>query len=272
MSLSCIKALTFDTGGTLLDWHNGFREAFAEAGRRHGIDHDWGQIANQFRRLSMEMMLDLGDDGPPEYNFDEAHALCLKMLLRDQGLDAFDDADRRRIARGAPHRLTAWPDVREGLAALRERYIVASFTLLSYRLVIDTSRLNGLTWDAVLSCEGLGVYKLLPEAYRRAAEMLQLAPEDCLMVACHPIDLDAAAKVGFRTALIRRPEEWGIHAEDQADLPPSGYYDVEADSMLELNDKLISESRRSLGQEGSRADGLDMFDDALVAKARPGGP
>ncbi|NRB02252.1 MAG: hypothetical protein HRU30_03215, partial [Rhodobacteraceae bacterium] len=75
MRLSGIKALTFDTGGTVLDWHTGFREAFAAAGARHGIDRDWSQIANRFRRLSMEMMLDLGADGPPGYNFDEAHAL-----------------------------------------------------------------------------------------------------------------------------------------------------------------------------------------------------
>ena len=36
MSLSGIKALTFDTGGTVLDWHTGFRDAFAVAGARHG--------------------------------------------------------------------------------------------------------------------------------------------------------------------------------------------------------------------------------------------
>ena len=125
MRLSGIKALTFDTGGTVLDGHTGFREAFAAAGARHGIDRDWSQIANRFRRLSMEMMLDLGADGPPGYNFDEAHALCLEKLLREEGLDAFDYADRHRIAWEAPHHLTAWPDVREGLAALRARYIVA---------------------------------------------------------------------------------------------------------------------------------------------------
>ena len=122
MSPTAIKALTFDTGGTLLDWHTGFRDAFAQAGRRHAIDRDWGQIANRFRRLSLEMMLDLGAEGPPEHNFDEAHALSLGILLREEGLGAFDDTDRHRIA-----------------------------------------------WDAVLSCEGLGVYKLLPQAYRSAA-------------------------------------------------------------------------------------------------------
>ena len=238
MSLSGIKALTFDTGSTVLDWHTGFREAFAVAGARHGIKRDWGALTNELRRSSMEAMLDLGHDGPPAYNFDEAHRFCLDTLLADEGLDIFDDTDRRAIAWDAPHSFTAWPDVQPGLAALRNHYKVASFTLLSYRLVIDSSRRNGLAWDAVLSCEGLGVYKLLPEAYLRASRMLQLTPEDCLMVACHPFDLDAAAKVGFRTALIRRPKEWGEHSDEHPQMPPSGTYDIEVKSFLELSDEL----------------------------------
>ena len=31
MSIKDIKALTFDTGGTILDWHTGFKNAFKEA-------------------------------------------------------------------------------------------------------------------------------------------------------------------------------------------------------------------------------------------------
>ncbi|MQY77750.1 MAG: hypothetical protein GH151_00920 [Bacteroidetes bacterium] len=30
-----------------------------------------------------------------------------------------------------------------------------------------------------------------------------------MMVAAHSLDLHAASKVGFRTALINRPDEWG---------------------------------------------------------------
>lgn len=234
MTLSGIRALTFDTGGTVLDWHTGFREAFTAAGARHGIERDWGRLTNDLRRRTMAEMLDLGKDSPPGHNFDDAHSFCLDALLTDERLDAFAEADRRAIAWDAPHALKAWPDVREGLAALRERFVVASFTLLSYRLVIDTSRHNGLTWDAVLSCEGLGVYKLLPDAYRRTAKVLQLAPEDCLMVACHPYDLDAAARVGFRTALVRRPTEWGADPSERPPLPPAGTYDLEVESFTEL--------------------------------------
>ncbi len=234
MSLSGVKALTFDTGGTLLDWHSGFREAFAEAGRRHGIDRDWAQLANELRRRSLAAMLDQGRDEPPSHNIDEAHGFCLDALVADEKLAAFDGADRQSIAWDAPHSFPAWPDVRDGLRALRETHIVASFTILSYRLIIDTARRNGLTWDVVLSCEGLGIYKLLPEAYRRAAARLQLTPDQCLMVASHPYDLDAARSVGFRTALIRRPDEWGPKARE---IPPhgqSGPYDLELDDLIEL--------------------------------------
>lgn len=234
MSLSGVKALTFDTGGTLLDWHTGFREAFAEAGRRHGIDRDWVSLANDLRRRTLAAVLDQGREEPPSHNIDGAHRSCLDALITDQELDAFDLEDRQSIAWEAPHSFATWPDVRDGLRALRETHIVVSFTILSYRLIIDTARRNGLTWDVVLSCEGLGVYKLLPEAYRRAAARLQLSPDECLMVASHPYDLDAARSVGFKTALIRRPDEWGPEAHEAPPHGPSGPYDLELDDIIEL--------------------------------------
>lgn len=226
MSLHEVKALTFDTGGTVLDWHSGFRDAFAAAGRRHGTEHDWAALANGLRRRSLAAMLNLGETEPPAYNFDETHRFTLDALLADEGLEAFDEADRRAIAWDAPHRFRCWPDFPDVLPRLRARFLTVSFTILSYRLVMDTAKRNGLAWDAVLSCEGLGVYKLLPASYRKAAALLQLEPEQCCMVACHPFDLDAAKEVGFRTAFVHRPAEWGPEAPRP--LPPDDAYDVVA--------------------------------------------
>ena len=48
MSMSNIKALCFDTGGTILDWHTGMRTALAEVGARHGMERDWAGLANEF--------------------------------------------------------------------------------------------------------------------------------------------------------------------------------------------------------------------------------
>lgn len=225
-----IQALTFDTGGTILDWHSGFRDAFAAAGVRHGIERDWAALANELRRRSLQAMLNLGEHEPPAYNFDGAHRFTVEALVKEHGLDAFTEDDIRAIAYDAPHGFQCWPDFPAVLPKLRQRYIVASFTILSYRLIIDTARKNGLSWDAVLSCEGIGKYKLLPEAYRTAAARLQLDVGQCLMVACHSFDLDAAKAVGFRTALVRRPQEWG------PDTPPAtdNGYDIVVDDFPAL--------------------------------------
>lgn len=233
MTLDGVKALTFDTGGTVLDWHTGFRNAFAEAGDRHGIDRDWAQVANDLRRRSLRAMINSGEHGPPTHNLDGAHRSGLDQLIADENLEAFDEDDRRHIAWDAPHGFDAWPDVREGLAEIRTHVPAVCFSILSYRLIIDSSRKNGLVWDAVLSCEGIGVYKLLPDSYRRVAALLQLAPEECCMVAAHPSDLDAARAVGFRTAYVRRPVEWGSTA-DTPRAPDPGTYDLQVNSFNEI--------------------------------------
>jgi 2-haloacid dehalogenase len=45
--LAGIKALTFDTGGTVLDWHTGLCQAFAYVGAQHGLSADWPEITNE---------------------------------------------------------------------------------------------------------------------------------------------------------------------------------------------------------------------------------
>ena len=60
MDISKIKALTFDTGGTILDWHTGFRDSFAALGDKYGVEADWHALANDMRRRSLGRMLNLG--------------------------------------------------------------------------------------------------------------------------------------------------------------------------------------------------------------------
>ena len=67
VKLEGVKALTFDTGGTILDWHTGFSKALANAGAKYGLEKDWGSIANELRRRSRGRMINLGENTPPEY-------------------------------------------------------------------------------------------------------------------------------------------------------------------------------------------------------------
>jgi 2-haloacid dehalogenase len=232
MSLDDVKALTFDTGGTILDWHTGFSTALAEAGAKHGLERDWPALTNELRRRSLKRMLNLGESSPPTYNFDDAHRTALDEILAENGLDAFTAAERRGIWWDRVHSLRCWPDFPATLPKLRDKFICASFTILSFRIIIDTAKRNGLSWDVVISCEAIGKYKLLPESYLTAAKYLQLEPGACCMVACHNFDLDAAKAAGFKTAFVRRPDEWG--AEGPPDPTPNPEHDIIVDTFPDL--------------------------------------
>ena len=227
-----IKFLAFDTGGTILDWHAGLAAALSEAGNRSGIAHDWHDLVNEYRRRALKRMTGTLN---PAFNINDVHRNVLDELLREYALDTVPAEDRERVWRSW-HRLDCWPDFAEGFARLKTRYVCISFTILSLALMIDVSRRNGIAWDAVISCEMLRVYKPRPEAYRAAAGLLQANPADILMVACHNFDLDAARGEGFRTAFVRRPDEWG--PAGPPDPVPNPATDIIVDNFAMLADRL----------------------------------
>ena len=200
-----IKTLTFDTGGTVLDWHGGISQALAAAGARHGLTADWAAVTNDYRRRSLQAIT---GQVRPAFNFDDVHRSVLDRVIADHKLDLLTAEDRDAVWR-TWHALDAWPDFPAALARLRKKYVVASFTLLTTSLVVDVSKRNGIDWDAIISCEMIGMYKTRPEAYMTAAKWLQLDPSEILMVACHNFDLNAALGCGYKTAFVKRPNEWG---------------------------------------------------------------
>ncbi len=227
-----IKALTCDTGGTILDWHHGLSRAFAAAGARHGLQADWATITNEYRRRSLQAMLNVEH---PAFNIDDVHRQMLDTIIAEAGLEAFTAADRETIWR-TWHALDAWPDFVPALTRLKAKYIVASFTILSTSLVIDVSRKNDIVWDCIISCEMIGTYKPRSEAYQTAATWLALDPSEILMVACHNFDLMAARAVGYRSAFVRRPTEWG--PSGPPDPVPNPAHDLVVDTFFDLAQQL----------------------------------
>lgn len=226
-----IKVLAFDTGGTMLDWHSGLTAAFAERGAALGVDCDWHELANEYRRRSLRRMLGAVEPG---FNIDDVHRDVLGEVLDENGIGG-SPAERQGIA-GRWHELDAWPDFPPALARLRQHYICVSFTILSLSLVIDVSRRNGIHWDAVIPCEMLRVYKPRPLAYQQAANFLGVSPSEILMVACHNFDLDAACGEGYRTAFVHRPAEWG--PAGPPDPVPNPVTDIVVGGFAELAERL----------------------------------
>jgi 2-haloacid dehalogenase len=174
-----IKALTFDTGGTILDWHGGLVRAFAAMGAKHGVSRDWPALVNDYRRRTLAGIVNAER---PVFNFDNVHARVMDEVCGEQKLTMFTAQDRENLWR-TMHQLDVWPDFVPGLNRLRVKFPCVSFTLLTTALVINVSRRNSFVWDAVISCEMIGIYKTNPEAYLTAAKWLQLQPSEILMVA-----------------------------------------------------------------------------------------
>ena len=99
----------------------------------------------------------------------------------------------------------------------------------------DLARRNGLHWDAILGAEVAGDYKPKPRVYLAACEAFDLAPSQCMMVAAHSRDLQAAAECGLRTAHIARPDEYGPGTGETA---PTMKVDYAAKNLADLADRL----------------------------------
>ena len=222
--LSSIRALAFDVNGTILDWHSGIADAFAEIGAKRGLARDWGALANAYNLATLNA---IKGQVRPAFTFDDVLMRSLDDVLHVNGLDALSKDDRARIV--ARWRcLGCWPDSRRGLDRLRAKFACAAFSVLTTGHLIAVSRLNALGWDAVISCEMIGTYKTAPESYAVAARWLGHAPEAIAMVACHPFDLDAAAAAGYRTAFVPRPAEYGSAGSPSA-VAGTGYDVVAGD-------------------------------------------
>lgn len=229
-----IQALAFDTGGTVLDWHGGLVRALSSIGARHSIERDWHAMANDWRRRTMRHIV---GQVRPAFHMDDVHRRVLDETLAEFEVEAFSTVERDELWR-TWHQLDAWPDFVPALATLRQHLPVISFTMLPTALVIDVSRRNGITWDAIVSCEIIGVYKPHAEAYQTAVRWLNLPPQAILMVACHNFDLNAAQDAGMRTAFVRRPDEWG--PAGPPDPNPNRSYDFIEDGFDGLRERVLA--------------------------------
>ena len=230
-----IQALTFDVFGTVVDWRGSVaREVEALLGPK-GHALDWGGFADGWRARYVPAMAKVSRGERPFVVLDELHRENLVDLLAHQGIDDLSEAEVDQLNR-AWHRLDPWPDVLEGLARLKRRFILATLSNGNVRLMVDMARRAGLPWDVILGAEVARAYKPQPEAYDSAARMLALAPAECLMVAAHPSDLAAAAERGFRTAYVARPLEYG--PDRQVRRPDPGTFDYQVESFTGLADVL----------------------------------
>ena len=230
-----VKALTFDVFGTVVDWRSSIIEEGRALEREKGIKTDWEAFADAWRGKYQPSLSRVRDGKAPWTNLDALHRASLDELLEEFDITALDEDEKEHLNR-AWHRLRPWPDSVEGLTRLKKRYILATLSNGNVALLVNMAKHTGLPWDAILGAEVARHYKPQPESYLTTAELLGLAPSECMMVAAHNGDLLAASALGFRTAFVARPTEYGPHQSQ--DFEAEHDFDVIADSFIDLADKL----------------------------------
>ena len=235
MDFSVIKAMTFDVFGTVVDWRGSIIREGENVWAAKGVDVDWAQFADDWRRGYGPAMHRVRSGELPWMNIDALHRLILDQLLEGNQVTGLSEADTQELNR-VWHRLNPWPDVASGLARLRQHAIVAALSNGNVALLVNMARHGGLCWDCVLSAELARHYKPDPEAYQTAAALLGLEPRQVMMVAAHNGDLLGAQAVGFRTAFVHRSLEHGPN--QTTDLVPDPSIDVVAENFSDLADRL----------------------------------
>ena len=202
------RALAFDVFGTVVDWHGGIAGEVAAIAGELGLGVDASAFANAWRAGYAPAMDAVRSGAQAWAHIDTLHRAILDQILPGFGLDGLNEAQRVQLNR-AWHRLPAWPDTVAGLTRLKRDFTITTLSNGNFSLLTEMAKHAGLPWDCIISAELFGHYKPDPQTYLGCARLLDVAPGELMLVACHPSDLRAARSNGLLTAYVKRPLEHG---------------------------------------------------------------
>jgi 2-haloacid dehalogenase len=230
-----VKALVFDTFGTVVDWRGSIIAEGATWGKAKGLTIDWGHFADRWRAGYAPAMEKVRKGETPWTKLDALHRMLLEDLLKEFKITGLTEEEKDHWNR-VWHRLKPWPDSVAGLTRLKKKFTIAPLSNGNVSLLADMAKNAGLPWDLILSAELARHYKPDRESYLTACELLSLKPAEVMMTAAHRADLEAARSNGLRTGFIHRPKEYG--PTRQADDAKPGDFDVVASDMVDLASKM----------------------------------
>ena len=236
-SVSSVKALVFDTFGTVVDWRSSIATEIEDLARRKRFTVDGEKFADAWRGGYGPSMNRVRTGELPWTVLDDLHRMILDKILVDFKITGLSAAETDVLNR-AWHRLKPWPDSVSGLTRLKKKFTIAPLSNGNIALMTAMAKHSGLPWDCILGAELVRHYKPDREVYLSAAEFLNLEPSEVMMVAAHLGDLRAAKALGLKTAFVTRPLEFGSN----------GKPDLKADaSIADLSAKDFNDLARQMG-------------------------
>jgi 2-haloacid dehalogenase len=168
-----VKALVFDTFGTVVDWRGSIIEEGTAWGKTKGVTVDWGRFADRWRAGYAPSMDKVRKGEMPWTNLDQLHRALLEDLLKEFHIEGLSEEEKEHWNR-VWHRLKPWPDSVAGLTRLKKKYTIAPLSNGNVALLADMAKHAGIPWDLILSAELARHYKPDREAYLTAVSLLEL--------------------------------------------------------------------------------------------------
>jgi 2-haloacid dehalogenase len=235
-TLAGLKALVFDTFGTVVDWRTSVAAEVAALAKQKGFSVDAPKFADAWRAGYGPSMNRVRSGELPWTKLDALHRMTLDRILADFKIEGLSETEKASLNR-AWHRLRPWPDAVAGLTRLKKKFTIAPLSNGNISLMTDLAKHAKLPWDVILGAELVRHYKPDREVYQSAADILDLQPAEVMMVAAHLGDLRAAKGVGLKTAFVTRPLEYG----------PAGKPDLKADASVDVSAKDFNDLAIQLG-------------------------
>ena len=230
-----VKALVFDVFGTVVDWHGSVAREVRALAKSKGLRVNAVKFATAWRAGYRPAMDRVMRGEIPFQKIDVLHRAILEEVLAKFKATTLSDDEKAHLNL-VWHRLKPWPDTVRGLKRLKSKFVIATLSNGNTSLLVNMAKHAGLPWDTVFSSDTFKLFKPDPGMYLGAAAMLDLKPEEVMMVAAHKPDLRAAAKCGLKTAFVKRPLEHGRGGTP--DLAPEPDFTVNANSFVDLADQL----------------------------------
>jgi 2-haloacid dehalogenase len=231
-----IKALVFDVFGTCVDWRGSVIRELEALGRDKGVSADWPAMADEWRREGyVRGIARIRSGETPYVSSDVLFSRKLDELLPKFSVSGLSKHEVKHLAE-VWRRLDPWPDTVPGLQRLKSGFFISPLSNGSFPTLTSMAKRAGMPWDCIITTELRRTFKPAREAYLLAAELLDLQPDEVMLVAAHDSDLKGAQSAGLHTALVPRPLEWGPNAPALPPADPS--FDYVASDFLGLASQL----------------------------------
>jgi HAD superfamily hydrolase (TIGR01509 family) len=211
-----VKAVIFDMEGTMINTHHLWREAEGKLAKKYNAVMDETLRTRMIGRRDRD-----GLSAFKEYNKLEVE---VEELITERRKIVLEDLSSAYVNKGLYELL----DLLDALA-LKKAVATSSFTEFAYKIldVFDLRR----RFDSIVTGDGVKNGKPAPEIFLKAAEKLEVKPEDCLVLEDAQVGVVAGYNAGMKVIAI--PHKYSMHHDFSKATKI-------LTSMLELDQSLLS--------------------------------